>query len=156
MSEKKKQITELKIKETIKRITIQRNKKKKYILVFLLKEQNTYEIRKKKRFNPINNKIKYKKKLYIIDTSKPTFTRKQKLFYAIDIDIGQLYFPNNTKVNINEVKDDKKFRDLMMGTDLIEKLSSGLLEKVNIKNIFEKILYIGFGIAIGFIIGMML
>jgi len=151
MSNEKGKITELKIKEVISKLTIRKDKRKKYILAFLLKEQNTYELRKKKRFDPTNNKIRYKKKLHIIDTSKPTFTRKQKLFYLIDINKGQLFFRNDK----SEITHDKEFIDLTMGTDLIEKLSSGLLEKVNIKDIFQKILYIGFGIAIGIIIGMM-
>jgi len=152
MAKKIKQITEVEIQEKIRKLSIQRNKKKKYILVFLLKEQNTYEIRKKKRFNPTNNEIKYKKRLHIIDTSKPTFTSKQKIFYLIDINEGQLFF-NDDK---SEIVQDKKFIDLTMGTDLLEKLASGLIEKVNVKDIFEKVLYIGFGIAIGIIIGLML
>lgn len=152
MTEKKKQkIIPIELKDLTKKIRISRDKKKKYILVFLLKEQNTYELRKKKRFNPTNNRIKYKKRLHIIDISKPTFTRKQKLFYFIDIDKGQLYFNDDD----SEIKKDKPFMDLLLGTDLIEKLSSGLIEKVNVKDIFEKIIYIGFGIAIGIIIGLM-
>ena len=162
MSKTKEKITEVKVKEIIKKLSIHRDKAKKYILVFLLKEQNTYTIRKKKRFDPTNNKIRYKKRLHIIDTNTPTFTRKQKLFFCIDINKGQLFFKdtsikkdknNETKTTIEQ---DKEFLDLTIGTILIEKLSSGLIEKVNVKNIFEKILYIGFGISIGIIIGMML
>jgi len=153
MTEKKKsKIIPIKLNELTKKIKISRDKKKKYILAFLLKEQNTYELRKKKRFNPTNNRIKYKKKLHIIDVSKPTFTRKQKLFYLIDIDKGQLFFKDDIN---SEVIKDKPFTDLLMSTDLIEKLSSGLIEKVNIKDIFEKIVLIGFGVAIGIIIGLM-
>lgn len=145
---KEKQIIKIEPKEKIKKLRFFINRKKKYILGFLLKEQDTYQLQKRKRFNPLNNKIRYNKKLHIIDVSKPTYTKNQKLIYLIDIDKGQLFF-NGIE---SEITQDKETYDALMSTDILFKLSAGLLEKKNVKDIFEKIIYIGLGIGIGFIV----
>ncbi|GAH82198.1 unnamed protein product [marine sediment metagenome] len=57
------------------------NKKKKYIAIFLIKEQNSYTIVNKKFFNPTKNTIEFRNNTYIINTSTPTYTKGLKLLY---------------------------------------------------------------------------
>lgn len=97
-------------------------KKKKYIAVFLVRQENSYSILAKKRFSPTNKTIKYKKGSYIIDVSTPTYTKGLKLFYFIEYDKSQLFFDKNKVQSIVS----PKVVDLIMSQKIVSELTSNL------------------------------
>ena len=99
---------------------------KKYIMVKVIKEQNSYSIRKAIRINP--DKPIYKG--ITIDIQNPTFTKKLKSFFYVDAKGNQLSFgkvnPNNTDAKvIDDMLAGKVIADLtkdMTGKDIKQKI----------------------------------
>lgn len=62
------------------------NKKKKYIALFVIKQEGTYSRVGKKRFNPKKDSIRFKGGRYLINSAYPTYIRGLKLYYFVDIE----------------------------------------------------------------------
>ena len=121
--------------------------KKKYICIFVIKEQGNYNVIKKKKFNPSNNKIKLKKQMFIIKVRYPTYVKGVKLFYFIDVKTGtQISFRKFTKITHSH-----SLINLMLGEGVIEELVNGLGEKTNIFNTIVFVLGVVIGALGGFI-----
>lgn len=91
---------------------------KKYIAVFLIKEQNSYSINRVIRFNPIKPIIKGNN----IDIQNPTFTKRLKVYFYIDNDGKQLSFEKGKPSNI-----DKKVIDDILAKGIISDLTKDML-----------------------------
>lgn len=122
-------------------------KKKKYICIFVIKEQGNYNVIKKKRFNPSNNKIKLRKQMFILKVRYPTYVKGIKLFYFIDVKTGtQISFRKFTKIT-----ESHSLINLMLGEGVIEELVNGLGEKTNVFNTIVFVLGVVIGALGGFI-----
>lgn len=122
--------------------------KKKYIAVFLIREQNTYTIVSKKYFNPTKDSIQFRSNTYIISSANPTYTKGTKLLYFIDVNSKkQLLFVKN---KTNEI--DSEIIDLIMSKKIIKQLTSEL-GGVDITSI---LLYLVVGLTIGGLIGYLI
>lgn len=72
--------------------------KKKYVVVFVRKEQETYTFLKKKAISPTTRDVNYsKKKKHIIDLTYPTYIRKLVYYYFIDVDSNEMHTYENDK-----------------------------------------------------------
>lgn len=121
------------------------NKRKKYIAIFLIKEQNTYTIVGKKFFDPTKESMEYKNNTYIFNHSIPTYSKGLKLLFFLDKDTKkQLLFVKNKNDNI-----DTEIIDLIMSKKIIKQLTSEL-GGVDFTSI---LLYVGVGLALGGMIG---
>lgn len=122
-------------------------KRKKYIAVFLIKEQLTYTILSVKRFIPSESTVRFKDKTFVITINKPTYSKGMKLFYFVDIEVGQLNFDNTKKSNINP-----KAIDMILSQKIITELTNNLSGsfKMNLYNIIIGLLIGALG---GFIVG---
>lgn len=124
------------------------NKRKKYLAVFLIKEQESYTIVGKKFFNPTINSIEFQSNTYLINTSTPTYTKGLKLFFFMDISSkNQLLF-----VKTKGKKVDTEIVDLIMSKKIIKQLTSEL-GNTDFKTI---ILYLIIGLTIGGLIGYLI
>lgn len=126
--------------------------KKKYIVVFLIKEQESYTILKSKRITPTNNSIKYgKNKSIPIEISLPTYSKGLKLFYFVDMSSkvpSQITFSNLEFDGINS-----EVLDMIMNGHIIRELSSNLSDNTNFKmNLLNIIIGGLIGGLIGFVI----
>jgi len=124
-------------------------KKKKYIAVFLRKENDGYTIIKKRRFNPNINSIKYNKVPIPINTVNYSFTSGLNLYYYISItDKRQLFFEKSKERLIGT-----KIIDMIINDEIISQITSNL-NKSNIgMNIISMIFSGLFGGLVGFIVG---
>ena len=131
------------IRKNIKQSWYKIRKKKKYIAVFLLKDQESYTIVKKKKFKPSNSKeIRFKGKLYIIRNLIPSFSKGLKNYYCINIEVasGHLLFKKNKDSQITP-----KLLDTIIKGKIVHQLTSNLTDTAMKMNIMM--------IAIGGIIG---
>lgn len=121
-------------------------KKEKYIVIFLIKQQELYKEVSRKKINKSINEIRYnKKKLYPINTSIPSFSKKLKTFFFIDINKGQLFFNKNNK---NPILSPKLLDDIV-SKSIIKQLTMNLSDttfKMNLTLVF-------IGLVIGGLIG---
>lgn len=126
------------------------NKKKKYIAVFLIKDQNSYSIEKKKRFNPSNKEITFRNKTYIINPSISTFSKGLKKFFLIDINItsGHLLFRKGKESVITP-----EIIDMIISKKIIHQLTSNLTDTAIKMNIMMIIIGAVIGGLIGWIAG---
>lgn len=121
------------------------NKKKRYIAIFLIKEQNTYSIIGKKLFNPTTTPIQFRSNSYIVNPSIPTYSKGLKLLFFIDIKTKkQLLFEKNKGDNI-----DTEIVDLIMSKKIIKQLTSEL-GGIDYKML---IMYLVIGLVMGGMIG---
>lgn len=119
-------------------------KRKKYIAIFLLKEQNTYTVIKHKKFKPTITEIKVSKdKTKTINVSIPIYSKGLKLYYFIDIDKGQLFFDKKKDIISNEIL------DLIISKSIIRQLTMNLSDTAFKMNL----MYIFIGLIIGGLIG---
>ena len=123
------------------------NKKKKYIAVFMLKEQESYTIQKRKKFNPLDKqKIRFRNKTYLYNIAIPTYSKGLKQYFLFDINstTGHLLFIKNKESLITpEIIDD------ICSKHIIRDLTSNLTNqafKMNLMMIF-------LGLVIGGLIG---
>ncbi len=121
------------------------NKIKKYIAIFLMKEQNTYNIIGKKFFNPTSESLQYKQNTYILTPSTPTFSKGLKLFFFYDMETKkQLLFVKNKNTG-----NDTEIVDLIMSKKIIKQLTSEL-GGIDFKMIS---MYVVLGLTIGGMVG---
>lgn len=123
--------------------------KKKYIVVFLMKEHGSYTIDKRVRIKSNTQTIKYKKTPIPINTVNYSFSEGLKLYYYISIiEKRQLFFENTKDLQVGS-----KVIDLIINDEIISQITSNLNESnIGIK-IMNIVMYIIFGGLIGFIIG---
>jgi len=123
--------------------------RKKYIAVFLIREQNSYSVLKSKKFNPEAKTIRFKKgSSHQIDASNPTYSRGLKMFYFIDINEGQLTF--NGEERENEIN--PELLDMIIEQNIIRQITSNFGEKMFGGQIINLIVALLFGVTIGFLI----
>lgn len=124
-------------------------KRKKYVVIFLIKENDSYSVLSRKRFMPSKSKVRYGKgKSHIIDTSKPTYIKGLRLFYFVEINKGQIGF-NNPSGNISP-----EVIDMVMSQSIVKQLTANLAGmKFNFMNIITGL---AVGGLVGYILGAML
>lgn len=122
--------------------------KKKYIVRFLVKENDIYTVIKSKRIKPTDKEISFRDKGYIINITNPTYSKVLKLFFFIDInksDDCQLSFvkkKNTSKISPDDI-------DMVIGKHIIKQLTSNLTDTAFKTNL----MYVLFGLALGGAIG---
>lgn len=80
--------------------------KNKYVVIFAVKEGNSYNFMKSKIIKPTIKTIKYdKENEFIIDIENHTYRKGNIRFYCIDINSKQIYFEDKEKKEI--IKDGK-------------------------------------------------
>jgi len=122
------------------------SKKKKYIAIFVLKEQQSYTVQKRKKFNPLKKELSFKDKTYHYKISIPTYSKGLKQFYIFDIHTTTghlLFFKNKDSLITPEIL------DMICKRHTIQQLASNLTDtafKVNLMMVF-------IGLVIGGLIG---
>ena len=146
------------------------HKKKKYFAVFLIIQEGSFSILRKKRFSPSKNTVKVSTGTYVLDVSKPTYIKGLKLFYFIDsarVD-GQLPLEKDKKdkkdktpienkglsfkSRKSEVKITPRMLDDLISQHIIRDLSQNLGDNRMIFNIMTFILGCIVGALGGFIV----
>lgn len=118
--------------------------KKKYIAIFLTKEQNSYTIIKAKRFKPSDSKFIEQ---YLIDISNYTFSKGLRNYFYIDISNRlQLSFNNENVPNI-----DIKAIDDVLVRSIITQLTKDMSGTNLTKRLFDIIIGLVIGGLVGFI-----
>lgn len=143
-------------------------KRKKYFAVFLIIQEGSFSILRKKRFSPSKSTVKVSTGTYVLDVSKPTYIKGLKLFYFIDftkVD-GQLPLEKKKKgkkptikdkalsfqSRKSEIKITPRMLDDIISQHIIRDLSQHLGDNKLIFNIMTFILGCALGGAIGFIV----
>lgn len=122
-------------------------KRVKYYVIFVNKSADAFEFLGKKRVHPDVNIIRYKiDNSHLIDISKPTYRNGLKKYYFIDINEGQLFYISTV------VKYDKALLDKMFKQGFFRVLTSSLMDKSIADSWIMRIVFLAFGVAIGFII----
>ena len=141
-------------------------KKKKYFAVFLIIQEGSFSIVRKKRFNPSKQTVKVSTGTYVLDVSKPTYIKGLKLFYFIDfakVD-GQLPLKKEKKDNKikdkglklqnkkSEIKITPRMLDDLISQHIIRDLSQNLSDNRLVFNILTFVLGCALGGSVGFIV----
>lgn len=124
--------------------------KKKYIAVFLLKEQGVYSISGMKRLRTIKDTliISFKGNPYEFNITKPSYRKRMKLFYYFDMSENkQLHFHKQTSTF------DPETVDKLENKKVVFQLVSGLDTPKFKMNIFYIMIGLLMGVSIGIIIG---
>ena len=127
--------------------------KKKYLVVFMTKENEIYNVLHIKKINPLTKSVKYDDRGYIIDTTNPTYTKTLKLFFLIDVNKElecQLFFNNTT--NTKKSKITPQDIDLVVGLSIVKQLTTNLSDTAFKMNL----MYIIFGALFGGLLGWIL
>lgn len=123
--------------------------KKRYIAVFVIKEQEVRVVLRKRRFKASNSTVRYKKRTFPIDVSHPTYAKGLKLFYFIDIKDGQ--------VLLNEVTEESvinpEILDIILARKIVSQLTSNLANTETKMKVLSVLLGIIIGALGGFIAG---
>lgn len=151
-----------------------RNKRKKYVAIFVLKEQGTFTRLGKKKFKPTNSSVRFKKRTFILDTGFATYSRGLKQFFFIDLINGQTYLDQDNKDNkdtanikltkkqkrekqkeiakqlkLKKLDIDPEITDMLISRKVISQLTTNLTGGANVMNIMTLII----GVVIGGLIG---
>lgn len=122
-------------------------KKKKYIAVIVVSEQNTYSILRMRRFRVSDVAIRVApKKTHLVDVSKPTYSRGLKLYYFVDIAKGHLIF-DKTKNKINP-----EIVDMFLKQSIVKQLTARLSERMYVSQILNIVIGLVIGALTGFIV----
>lgn len=145
-----------------------RNKKKKYVVKFMVEQQGIYNKIAKRKLNPLNEAVRFKKRTYLIDITKPTYTEGLTLFFLIDIKgkfIKLKKKEKNTKKEQKEIKKDSLITEVMeydpevadsvFFKKIVKQLTSSLNTNALTMNIIAIIIGIAIGGPIGWILGGM-
>lgn len=124
--------------------------KKRYIMVLVQEQQGIFSILKKKKFNPIEPKITYKKHAYIVDVNTPSYSKGLNFFYFVDIKQGQLTYYKDEESDTNS-----EIVDMMIFKKIISQLTSNLSGDAYKLNIVVLALGAVMGGLFGFILGGM-
>jgi len=66
-------------------LNLNKRKKKKYKIRFVIEEKGMYNVIGKKKLNPLKQWVRYKNNAYLIDVNNPTYSQGLNLFYLIDV-----------------------------------------------------------------------
>ena len=122
--------------------------KKKYIIVLVQEQQGIYSILKKRRFNPIEPKITYKKHAYIVDVNTPSYSKGLKFFYFVDIKQGQLTYYQDVNSDSNP-----EIVDMVLYKKIVAQLTSNMSGDAIKLNIITLAVGAVMGGLLGYIIG---
>jgi len=154
-----------------------KNKKKKYIAIFVLKEQGTFTRLGKKKFKPTDDCVRFRKRTFILDSSFATYSRGLKQFFFIDLLNGQTYLEKNnqdvadTKLTKKQKKEkekenaellklqnkkiDPEITDMLISRKVIAQLTTNLNSNAMGMNIMTLIIGVVMGGFIGYTIAGM-
>lgn len=118
--------------------------KKKYYAVWLIKEQDNYNIVEKNSIKPTDETVSYKEKSHELDIDDPIYQYGRKLFYFIDFHKGQLTLREKVKA-----KSEPAIMDMIISEKIVAQLTHDLLGK----DIQETLMWLGLGAAIGGLLG---
>lgn len=96
--------------------------KKKYIAVFVVKQQDVRVVLRKKRFKPTSEMIRFRKRTFPIDVAYPTYAKGLKLYYFVDIKDGQVLLNETT----NESIINPEILDIILSRKIVTQLTSNL------------------------------
>ena len=126
-------------------------KKKKYIAVFKVKRQSSYELLKRKRVNPLKSIISFRDKSFVFKSEVSTFSKGIKEFFLFDINNikGHLLFIKNKNCLITP--DDV---DDVCVKKVVKQLTSNLIDSLKM-TLMNMVIGIAIGGLIGYIAGFM-
>ena len=101
------------------------NRRKKYIALLLVKEQESYSRIRAKRINPTKKEVSFRGKTYEVDMGKYLYSRGLKQYYFIDIEAGQLFFSENPK-NLKNPMMHPEILDLVVVRKFFAQVTSNL------------------------------
>jgi len=64
-----------------------KNKKRKFLAIFVLRERETYHVIGKRKIKSTTKLVRYRGGKYPVDVSYPTYTKKNKNLYFLDVKI---------------------------------------------------------------------
>lgn len=124
--------------------------KKKYLVVFLIKEGNSFSVEGKKLFSSLNNEISFRKKIYGINASTHTYSKGLTKYFFIDINTKHLLLFVKNKA---EIKTDSEILHTIVKRSLVKQLVSDL-GSIDYKTIiFNLVIGLIIGGLVGFLIG---
>jgi len=149
-----------------------RNKRKvkKYVAIFVLKEQGTFTRLGKKKFKATNTSIRFRRRTFILDTSFATYSSGLKQFFFIDFTNGQTYLEqDNQDVKLTKKQKEEKVKllklqslainpeitDMLISRKIIGQLTSNLTGNGMTMNIMTLIIGVVIGGCIGYIVAGM-
>ena len=122
--------------------------KKKYIVIFLIKEHQSYTEIKRKRINPNSTEINFNNKSYPIMINLHSYSKGLKYYYFIDTTKKikcQIFF-NKTKKD-SDVS--LEIIDMIISKHIVKQLTSNLTDSAFRTNL----MYVLFGLLLGGCIG---
>ncbi len=124
------------------------NKKKKYIALFVIKQEGTYSRVGKKRFNPKKDSIRFKGGRYLINSAHPTYIRGLKLYYFVDIEgEANICFAKTKGVAISP-----QIVDMIISKKIVSQLTTNLSTGALRMSILTLLIGVLLGGAFGYII----
>ena len=119
---------------------------KKYIIVIVKKEQNTYSFMKKVRVQPSTKKVTFKSQILNLDLTNSTFDKGLKKYYFYEF--------NSRKLLLFNQKVTKDSDDTQIINDFVTKnIFRQLISDLNDTGFKEKILFMIIGATLGGLIG---
>ena len=147
-----------------------KKKTKKYVAIFVLKEQGTFTRLAKKKFKPTDTSIRFRKRTFILDTSLATFSAGLKQFFFIDFVNGQTYLDEEKEetkftkkqkeekaklLKLQNLKVDPEITDMLISRKIISQLTANLTGNAMGINIMTLIIGVVIGACIGYIVAGM-
>ena len=146
-----------------------KKKTKKYVAVFVLKEQGTFTRLAKRKFKPTDTSIRFRKRTFILDTSLATYSAGLKQFFFIDFVNGQTYLDEEKEQNkltkkqkekakllkLQNLNVDPEITDMLISRKIISQLTANLTGNAMGMNIMTLIIGVVIGACIGYIVAGM-
>lgn len=152
-------------------LNLNKRKKKKYKIRFVIEEKGIYNVIGKKKLNPLKEWVRYKNNAYLIDVNNPTYSQGLNLFYLIDVKGKSVKLTKQKrKKRIIEIKNknviskaltteiinyDPESVDLVIFKKIVKQLSSNLNANAFVINLIAVIIGVAIGGPIGWILGGM-
>jgi len=125
------------------------NKKKKYFVIFVVRQQGTWTRIGRKRFSPSKEAIKFRRfGTFLVNSANPTYMRGLKLFYFVDVKGKENICFKGDKGSIV----DAKTADMILTRKIVSQLTTNLSSDKLKLNVMTLILGVGMGGLIGYII----
>lgn len=125
------------------------NKKKKYYVIFVVRQQGTWTRIGRKRFHPSKEGVKFRKfGTFLVNSANPTYIRGLKLFYFVDVKGEENICFKGDKGSIV----DPKVADMILSKKIVSQLTTNLSSDKLKLNVMTLILGVAMGGLIGFII----
>ncbi len=123
--------------------------KKKYLVVFTVKEQEVHTVISRKKVRPTDKTVRFRKKTFPIDMNFPTYQRGLRLFFFVDINDGQVLLNETSKESIIN----PEMIDAIMSQKIVSQLTTNLSGNAMKMSILAIIMGALIGTPIGIIIG---